>query len=373
VRPYPASLSAALKRQGEALTLLVVRLGAMGDILRTLPAVRLIRRRLSRARIVWVLDSHWRVVLDGHDEIDQIVEVPRKDWNRWIGSPAAWGRLFRSVADLKRRLRDQRPSLALDFQGNLRSGWIARLAGAPVRLGYDGHQQKEGNRWFSTHRVASGDRRTPRLERNLGLVRALGIPVGPLPEPELPLARAGASGADSILAALPAATAGYAILSPGASISQAYKKPPAELLVAASRRLSERGVGALVVYGPGEEGDARRVVELAEPAAIFAPPTDLPTLAALLDRARLFVGGDSGPLHMACAVGCPVVGVYGPTDPRVNEPWGTEFVTVYPPDRVYTGIKRLDRDAGAFEGLTGRQVARAVDELLDRTHGRGGA
>jgi ADP-heptose:LPS heptosyltransferase len=251
----------------------------------------------------------------------------------------------------------------VDFHGNLRSGLVGRMSGAEVRVGYAGHQQKEGNRLFTTHRVPSGDRRTPRMERNLDLVRALGLADGPLPVGRLPIADAGTAEASAIANRLGPA-GGYAVVSPGASALQAYKKPPSDLLVGACRQLSVRNTAALVVYGPGEESDARTVVEAAGGSATLAPPTRLPTLAALLRNARLFVGGDSGPLHMACAVGCPVLGIYGPTDPQVNQPWGVPFVAVAPPGRRYTGIKRRDREAGGFDGLTAGAVKAAVDQLL---------
>ncbi len=112
------------------------------------------------------------------------------------------------------------------------------------------------------------------------------------------------------------------------------------------------------------------MVELAPGESILAPPTDLRTLAALLARARLFVGGDSGPLHLACSLGCPVIGLYGSTDPLVNGPWGVPSRAVSPPSRVYTGIKRYDRKAGGFAGFDPRQVESAVDQLLGETAGR---
>ncbi|HKQ61115.1 MAG TPA: glycosyltransferase family 9 protein, partial [Candidatus Polarisedimenticolaceae bacterium] len=124
------------------------------------------------------------------------------------------------------------------------------------------------------------------------------------------------------------------------------------------------GWAPLVVHGPGEIDDARAVVEASEGAARLAPPTDLAQLAALIERAALFVGGDSGPLHLACAVGCPVLGIYGPTDPLVNRPWGVPFRTVAAAGRVYRGIKRVDR-AGGFDGLDAAQVVGALDALLD--------
>src|SRR6185295_1456247 len=128
---------------------------------------------------------------------------------------------------------------------------------------------------------------------------------------------------------------------------------------AAARQLGELGVTPLVAYGPGEDMDAARVVQASDGAAHLLPPTDLAMLAALLRRARLFCGGDSGPLHLACAAGCPVVAIYGPTDPEVNAPWGVPHRVVAPPDRVYTGIKKEDRGRG-FEGITPEAVRRAV-------------
>jgi ADP-heptose:LPS heptosyltransferase len=280
-------------------------------------------------------------------------------------SPAGWLRLPGALRDLRRRLRALESGVALDFHGNLRSGVICRLTSAPVRVGYGGHQQKEGNRWFTTHHVRCGDRRTPRMERNLDLVRWLGAENGPLPDCGLPLVEHGAGTAAAVLDEIGSGPGGYGVLSPGASRAQAYKKPPAGLLVGACHALAARGLQALVVWGPGEQDDAREVADAAGHAALLAPPTNLPTLAALLHRAALFVGGDSGPLHLACAVGCPVVGLYGPTDPRVNQPWGVLHRVLFPEQRLYTGVKRIDREAGAFEGLEPEQVETTVSGLLE--------
>jgi len=361
----PDQLVRALDSRGRDLTVLVIRLGAMGDILRTIPPVRLLRSSLPEAEIFWVTDQPWRVLLDGHPDLDGVVPVPRNRWNSLSRRPADWGELLGSVRKFRQELRGKRAGLVVDFHGKLRSGVIAWWSRAPVRLGYSGHQQTEGNRLFTTHHVASGARRTPRMERNLSLIRALGIPDSPLPDAALPLVETGQSAAAEVTAALRDSPAGLAVLSPGVSASQAYKRPPAPLLADACRALDRRGVTPLVVWGPGEEADARAVVELAPESAVLAPPTRLPALAALLARARVFVGGDTGPLHMACAVGCPVIGIYGPTDPKVNEPWGVRFRTVFPPRRHYTGIKRIDREAGGFEGLEAAQIEHAVAEILD--------
>jgi heptosyltransferase-1 len=138
------------------------------------------------------------------------------------------------------------------------------------------------------------------------------------------------------------------------------------LLAAAARALAARGITPVVVHGPGEEADADRVVEASSGEAALAPPTDLRMLAAVIKGARLLVAGDSGPLHLACAAGCPVVAIYGPTDPVINAPWGVPHASVFPPGRSYTGIKRTDRTASGFEGITVEAVAAAVNDVLDR-------
>ncbi len=360
---FPRFLVNALERSGRGLTIVVIRLGAMGDILRTLPPVHALRRALGEARLIWVVEDQWKALLEGYPDLDGVLPVPRRLWQRSLRSPAAWPRAVRSLMGFRRDLKRVRPDLAIDFHGNLRSGVMAWMSRAPVRVGHRGHQQREGNRWLTTHHVDSGERRTSRVERNFDLVRGLGIRDATGIDLRMPLVDAGEPAACEIRADLEGSASGYAVIAPGASAAQSYKRPPPELLAAAAGRLARNNVKSLVVYGPNEKTQAEAVVERAGGSAILAPPTELATLAALLSRAKMLVVGDSGPLHMACAVGCPVVGVYGPTDPIVNQPWGVPFRTVLPPDRHYTGVKRIDRQSG-FEGITTSQVESAIEDLL---------
>ena len=357
----PPRLRAALEDGGAGLKVLILRLGAMGDILRTVPAVRLVRRRFPEVRLGWVLDAGWEILLRDHPDLDTTLALPRKQWDAALSSPLRWPGLIADVLRFRKRVAEFGADLTLDFHANARSGWIGRWSGAEVRLGYAGHQQKEGNHWFTTHRVPSGDRRTPRVERNLDLVAALGIEREPLPAAGLALPAGGREQAAAIVREWPQR---FAVLSPSVSAKQAAKKPPAGLLAAAVDRLAERGLPTLVVWGPGEEDDARVALAATESAAVLAPPTSLPVLAALIERAAVFLSGDTGPMHLACALDCPVLAFYGPTDPLVNRPWNVPFRTLYPPERLYTGIKKIDRQRG-FEGLDADHVRRAVDELLE--------
>jgi ADP-heptose:LPS heptosyltransferase len=361
----PASLRRAIEDHGRDLTILVVRLGALGDILRTLPAVRLLRFALPDARIHWVAWEPWTQLLADHPDLDGVIALPRSALRARARSPLSWPALGISARRIVSEIRGLRTDLVLDFHGDLRSGLLGRLSGAPVRLGFEGHQQKEANRLFTTVRVPSGSRRTRRLDRNLDLVRALGAPVDPVPDAGLHIGASDRNDAADLARAI-AGEREMAVLNPGASRRQAYKKPPAALFAAAARALSSRGIVPIVVHGPGEDADAASVVEASAGLARVAPPTSLKVLAALLGTARAFVGGDSGPLHLACGVSCPVVGIYGPTDPQVNAPWGVPSISLWPPGRVYTGIKSKDRATGGFEGLVEEGVARAIDAILSQ-------
>jgi ADP-heptose:LPS heptosyltransferase len=274
---------------GAGLTVLVLRMGAFGDILRTLPAVRLARFALPDARIFWVVDERWKRTLEDHPDLDGCITLPRGAWRSLASSAVTWPALAASFGRTAREIRSLEADIALDFHGNLRSGVLGRISGARARLGYAGHQQKEGNRWFTTHRVPAGPRRRSRMERNLDLVRALGIPDRPLPDAGLPFTAPCLRSARELLSLLLPSRRRFAILVPGASRGQAYKKPPAELLAATTRALRARGLASLVVWGPGEEADASRVVEASDGAAVMAPPTDLPLLGAIVRLARLVV------------------------------------------------------------------------------------
>ena len=271
------------------------------------------------------------------------------------------------MLSLRRAVRELGCGLAVDFHGNLRSGVVTRWTGAEVRVGHDRHQQKEGNRLCTTHRVDPGpERRRSRIERHLALVRALGVPDDVLPDAGFRPTRGEVDEAREVAREAGAGPdRAYGILNPGASKTQRYKQPPAELLAAAARKIAERGLIPLVIHGPGERDDAEAVAATSGAEARIARPTTLRVLIPLLRGARVFVGGDSGPLHLACGVGCPVVGIYGPTDPAVNAPWNVPCRVVRPAGRNYTGIKRLDRAAGGFHGLGAEAVTEAVDSLLD--------
>ncbi len=272
--------------------LLVVRLGALGDIVHALPAFAACRRTWPEARIDWLVEPRHRPVLDLVRGLDHIVEI----------DPAgAW----RDLPRVMRAVRATRYDAAIDLQGLLKSAVLARASGAARVLGFAREALREplaARAYTETHAVPEGGHV---VRKNLALAAALGadtsdvefsLDVPPTTEPTP-----------------------YAILNPGAGWPN--KRWPAGQFAALAEWLRERhGLRSLVLWGPGERPVADAIAAASHGAATPAAPTTIADVLGLARGARLFVSGDTGPLHLAAAVGAPIVGLYGPTSPRRNGP-----------------------------------------------------
>jgi lipopolysaccharide heptosyltransferase I len=291
---------------------LVIRLGSLGDVVRTRFALPGLRALYPRARIDWLVEDRCAAGLTGTADLDEIIAVPRREL-RGLRPGALWRVAARTIAELRSRRYD----LAVDFHGVLKSALLVRLAQIPQRIGYDRGFAREGSACLLTHRARVAPLHLPRFERNAALVRYLG---GEVPERPPRLALDPALGRE--LTGLPER---YAVLHPGTSPGTLYKRWSAAGYGAVARGLArELGLPSLVTWGPvpGEREAAAEVVAAAGGSAQLAPATaSLGVLLALLQRAALFVGGDSGPVHLAALCGRPQVVLFGPTDPVENAPF----------------------------------------------------
>lgn len=330
--------------------ILVVRLGSLGDIVHTLPAVAALRRAHPGARLEWIVEAKWAPLLLGNPDVDEVIRFDRAGLAGWRRAAA--------------RLRAGRYSLAVDFQGLYKSALLARLSGARERIGFArGHAREAGAAMFYTHRVAPQAARHV-VERNLALAAAAGAAPG---EVNFPLRVA--PEAESWLEAQLAANRirDYFVLSPGGGWRS--KLWPAERYGHLHRRLASdpRGGGwrGVVNFGPGERAlaEAARLVA-GEPQPLVVP-LELPQLVALLARARLVVSADTGPLHLAAALGTPVVGLYGPTSPERNGPWGQQEFAVRNARAEETTYKRGREHSPAMLSITVDQVVEAVARRLE--------
>jgi lipopolysaccharide heptosyltransferase I len=334
---------------------LIMRLGAMGDILHALPAVAALRQAHPGWYLGWAVEPRWSPLLRADDGKMPLVNcihlVKAKDWAR---SPLQTGTL-REIGALRRGLRAERYDQCIDLQGAVRSAVAGRLAGASRMIGED--QPREwAARWLFGERVRTHGVHV--IEQALEVcAAAVGQPLSPV-LPPLPVNRDAELWTDGVLRDV--GQRPVVLLSPGAGWGA--KRWPAERYGAVARDLHQQGCLALVNAGPEERAIAAEVV-LASEGLAQAPEFTLERLIALTRRVSLVIAGDTGPLHLACALGKPVVGIYGPTDPARNGPFGVPFRVLRHPESKRDHTRHTEPEAGLLT-ITPEQVVEAANELL---------
>lgn len=290
--------------------ILFVKLGSIGDVVHTLPALAAVRRAMPGAKISWVVERRAAEILRDNPLLETLIEVDTKGLRRWPLS----GETLPATRRQLRRLRASPFDLSIDFQGLLKSALVSRLSGARRRVGFSrAHLREPASRFLLTETVRIPARLNV-IRKNLALASgALGV--------ELPLAAetlefpvhvspGHVREADEVVQTIGER---FTILNPGGGW-------PTKLWDAvrfgelADALLVKQGLRTVVTYGPGERELAERVVASSRTGAATAVSPSLKGFYALARRAAVYVGGDTGPTHLAVAAGAPVVGLFGPTE-----------------------------------------------------------
>jgi heptosyltransferase I len=317
----------------------LVRLSALGDVVHALPVAATLRAALPAARLVWIVERGAAPLVAAHPALDEVLVL---DTRR--GGPARGPRRLATTAAaivaLRRRIGRGAFDVAVDLQGLFKSALVTLATGAPVRVGLSAGRRREPlSAIFATRRIEPPPTARHVVEQHLALLATLGVTDWRL-EFALPRDRAAEARIDGVLAAAGVKpTDAVVVLSPGAG-RPAKRWPPGRFRGLARRLGEETAARVVVVWGPGEATLAGEVA--AGLPVLLAPPTTLPELIALLRRATVVVAGDTGPLHLAAAAGRPCVGLYGPTSPERNGPYGPGHRTLRGPDGTLVG---LDADA----------------------------
>lgn len=306
--------------------ILLIRLRLIGDVVFTTPVIRALKRQFPHARLTYVVEPHARPVVAGNPHIDELIVAP---------APGTRWRLAQDVA-LARRLRATRYDIAIDLHGGPRSALLTWLSGAARRIGYE----IPARRWMYTDRVPRSRTLQPRhsVVNQWDLLRPLGIGE-PDPErdaTEMVASAEAARAAGERLRAAGVELGEHELIVVHVSAGNPFRRWPADswaqLLARLSRASASRRL--LVLSGPSERDAARKIGASArrmvgsDAGIVDNVDVDLVELRALLDRTALFIGGDSGPLHVAGTTGVPIVGLYGPTLPARSAPWrSARYVT----------------------------------------------
>lgn len=329
---------------------LIVRLSSLGDLVHTIPAVAALRSAFPSATIDWVVDQRWSPLVE-------LVTV--------INNTIPLGRSLHDVLSCIRRLRRAHYTCALDLQGRYRSAALSWLSGAPRRIGRDRQATREpGATLFYTDRVMPTGRHIVDMTVDLA-VRAGAHPDS---EPRFPL-RVPENELCAVRETLSRQniSGDYVVISPGGGWKSKCW-PPDRFSRLCDSLLRRDGIRSVINIAPGEEAVAQEIVTASGSAKPPVVSLSIPALAALLAQARLVVAGDTGPLHLAAALGTPVVGLFGATDPARNGPLPRGTVVQNASSDSFDYLRgdyaRLDSYSAAMLSLSVEQVLAAVEREI---------
>lgn len=302
--------------------LLVVRLGALGDVVHVLPALEAIRAARPGLAIHWAVETACATLLEGHPSLAKLHVIPRKELSRDLRNPARWPSVALRASASVRALRAEGFDAAIDFQGNLRSATVAWLSGAPRRIGFGPSAAKEKAHLLCTHVWDPPDEPRHKAEWNLGLLSTLGIEAAFSP-PKLPSSFRGST---ELRSALRRYARPLVSIHAGVSRFGALKGWVPDRFAEVGRAvLAKAGGTALYTFGPGEREEAQRLASRAGEGAEAAPESgSLADLVEIFRASDAVVGVDTGPMQLAAAAGKPVVSLFGPKDPARYRPLGAQ-------------------------------------------------
>ena len=327
---------------------MIIRLGSLGDVIHGIPAAAALRARYPQAQIDWLVDPRYTGLLQLVECIDGRIPFDPRDLMR--GRAGAWR--------VVRRLRQARYDAVIDIQGLLKSAVLSRLVAARRTVGFPREHLRE-----PLARLFYSDTPDPGaaahvIQKNLALLAPLGVTDRsvrfPIAIPQIPAAARAAEQAGGA----------YALLNPGAAWPN--KRWPTDRFGAVAVAIrQEFGLRSIAMWGPGERSLADAVVAASDGAAVAAPETTIPDIVAMARGARVVVSGDTGPTHIAGAVGTPIVGLFGPTFPERNGPWSPRDVIV---SRVVECAcfyeRRCRKTVPCIESITVAHVIDAVRRIL---------
>lgn len=348
--------------------ILIVRLSALGDVINTLPALAILRKNYPKSFIAWVVEDKAKDILLGHPDLDKVFIFRRKDWQINLSSPKKLLNIPKQVPDFIRRMKDDKFDVALDFQGNLKSGVVSYFSGAIDRVGFEKSTTREFNHLFLNHKVTVSQPRINRVAKNILLLKSLGLDTENY-DVKIPVNHADEDyfvcfSKDHLTPNLP-----LVVFHPGTSKFGLYKRwEPANYAALGDKLIKEFKANLIITYGPGERVLIDEITSQMKHNALVNYQTNPFTrFIPLFKKARLFVGSDSGPLHLANLIGTPVIALFGPKDPIIYGPYHNKNAVIIRKDiECSPCTKRTCKNPKCMDLITVNEVFETAKKALTK-------
>jgi lipopolysaccharide heptosyltransferase I len=348
--------------------ILILRLSAVGDVIRTLPAVKALKEHYPSFPVTWIVEEPSQAFLKSQPEVDEVILFPRRRWTEGMKSLTKMWRTIGEMLEFIVVLRKRRFDVVLDFHGILKSGLLSFLSGSAKRVGYDRTSTKEGNFLFSNVKVKLPKERINRFQRNLSLLKGMGLEVKEL-KYNLHIPPEDREYIESFFNT-PSRFHDRPLIAihPGSSPKALFKRwMPDQYARLADRLVGELSASVVFTWGDGElewvEGIRK---EMREPSLLGPKTESLTQLGEVYRHCDLYIGGDTGPMHIASLVGIPAIVIYGPTDPIENEPFGKHIKL-----RKEVGCNPCHRysckELACIKAISADDVFKATKEILGIT------
>jgi len=344
--------------------ILIVKLSAIGDVIHTLPSLNAIRKHYPDAHITWLIEEAASSLVVGHETLNRVIISKRKQWIKKILGPACLKNIKEAYQFIK-ELRDTEYDLIIDFQGLLKSAILIALARGKRKTGFDkGMEHMEHSYIFLNERIPPVSMENHALLRNLMLINALGIKSKEI-EYKIPVSDNTRKFIDSILER-------HGIKGPGILVAM---NPVAKwktklwdnqkFALLADRLIEKYNASVIFTGSQSDKSTIDNIMScMSQRAVNLAGETTLKTLAALYEKTKFLISTDTGPMHMAAAVGTPVIALFGPTAPWRTGPFGSEHKILRSGLNCSPCFKRQCSTIDCMKQINVEQVMDAANSIL---------
>ncbi len=339
--------------------ILIVKLSSIGDVVHALPVLKTLRKNYPGAYISWVVESKAREILEGNKDLDEIIVINTGKWRKRLNRST----INEMISKIK-VLRGKKFDLAIDIQGLIKSGVIAYLSGARVRIGFNrGDAREPLNRLFMTVEASPIGKDIHVIDKNLSLLGSLGlnsfskeftIQTSPADEKYID---------DFLRAKNIDPEKGFIAVNPGVGF-KTKKWETRKYAELSDGIMDELNKKVILTWGPGEEGLVSEISNMMHHKPVTPPFTTVKQAAVLLRRCKMFIGSDTGPLHITAALNIPTVAIFGPTDPIRNGPYGNNHTIIHKNLACSGCYKRRCKTMECMKGITVEEVYKAVKEMM---------